>query len=202
MGTIPAKTGVARVMAANEVLPGPAHQVNKGKTLWWSKVLWSLESWTNYLGTFILVAWPSDPLRNSKKSKISTLSTIPYSPWMTWNSGALLLLSTQLNWLIRHPLKSDTCAFLHINMRKHPQEMLKIGVIWESHSPWASAVVLVRKKMVDCAFVLICSNWMHAPWKTFIACPILMRHWIVWMGPRFLHLSILRAGTGRASGWS
>ena len=31
-------------------------------------------------------------------------------------------------------------------MRKHLNEMLEIGAIWKSNSPWASAVVLVRKK--------------------------------------------------------
>ena len=32
-------------------------------------------------------------------------------------------------------------------VRKHLQEMLDIGAIRKSQSPWASAVVLVRKKM-------------------------------------------------------
>ena len=31
-------------------------------------------------------------------------------------------------------------------VRKHLNEMLKIGIIRRSNSPWASAVVLVRKK--------------------------------------------------------
>ena len=31
-------------------------------------------------------------------------------------------------------------------VRKHLNEMLEIGAIWKSNSPWASAVVLVRKK--------------------------------------------------------
>ena len=31
-------------------------------------------------------------------------------------------------------------------VRNHLKEMLEIGAIWHSSSPWASAVVLVRKK--------------------------------------------------------
>ena len=35
---------------------------------------------------------------------------------------------------------------MYNDMRAHIQEMLDIGAIWKSHSPWASAVVLVQKK--------------------------------------------------------
>ena len=31
-------------------------------------------------------------------------------------------------------------------MKAHLQEMMDIGAIWKSHSPWASTVVLVQKK--------------------------------------------------------
>ena len=35
---------------------------------------------------------------------------------------------------------------MYEGVRVHIQEMLDIGAIHKSHSPWASAVVLVRKK--------------------------------------------------------
>ena len=35
---------------------------------------------------------------------------------------------------------------MYDDMRAHIQEMLNISAIWKSHSPWASAVVLVQKK--------------------------------------------------------
>ena len=35
---------------------------------------------------------------------------------------------------------------MYDDMRAHIQEMLDIGTICKSHSPWASAVVLVHKK--------------------------------------------------------
>ena len=31
-------------------------------------------------------------------------------------------------------------------VKKHLKEMIEVGAIWKSSSPWASAVVLVRKK--------------------------------------------------------
>ena len=35
---------------------------------------------------------------------------------------------------------------MYEDVRAHIQEMLDIGAIHKSHSPWASAVVLVQKK--------------------------------------------------------
>ena len=42
----------------------------------------------------------------------------------------------------------------YVEVKQHLKEMLEIGAISESKSPWASAVVLVRKKMVPSDFVL------------------------------------------------
>ena len=35
---------------------------------------------------------------------------------------------------------------MYEKVREHLKEMLEIGAIWPSHSPWASLVVLVCKK--------------------------------------------------------
>ena len=59
--------------------------------------------------------------------------------------------------LVKHVIKLDNyVAFKeqyqqipphqYEEVRKHLNEMLEIGAIWKSNSPWASAVVLVRKK--------------------------------------------------------
>ena len=54
-------------------------------------------------------------------------------------------------------LESDIGESLHINMRrlkKHLKEMVKIGAVRKSQSPWASAVVLVRKKTGELRFCI------------------------------------------------
>ena len=39
-------------------------------------------------------------------------------------------------------------------VKQHLQEMVEVGAIRKSFSPWASAVVLVRRRMEDLGFVL------------------------------------------------
>ena len=59
--------------------------------------------------------------------------------------------------LVKHVIKLDNYVPFKERYRRIPQhqyeevrkrlnEMLEIGAIWKSNSPWASAVVLVRKK--------------------------------------------------------
>ena len=59
--------------------------------------------------------------------------------------------------LVKHEIKLDNYVpfkeryrqippHQYEEVRKHLNEMLEIGAIWKSNSPWASAVVLVRKK--------------------------------------------------------
>ena len=38
---------------------------------------------------------------------------------------------------------------MYDEVKTHIQEMLDLGAIRHSNSPWSSAIVLVRKKMVD-----------------------------------------------------
>ena len=39
-------------------------------------------------------------------------------------------------------------------VKKHLKEMVKIRAVWKSQSPWASAVVLVRKKTGELRFCI------------------------------------------------
>ena len=59
--------------------------------------------------------------------------------------------------LVKHSIKlTDNTPFkesywqipprMYEKVREHLKEMLEVGAIWTSHSPWASTVVLVCKK--------------------------------------------------------
>ena len=52
---------------------------------------------------------------------------------------------------------------LFSEVKAHLQEMLDLGAIRHSNSPWASAIVLVRKKMENSGFVLILENSITEP---------------------------------------
>ena len=47
---------------------------------------------------------------------------------------------------------------LYEEVKAHLQEMVEVGAIRRSFSPWASAVVLVRKKDGGLDFALTCTN--------------------------------------------
>ena len=47
---------------------------------------------------------------------------------------------------------------MYDEVKVHIQEMLEVGAIRPSNSPWASAVILVCKKMGNYNFVLTCRN--------------------------------------------
>ena len=53
-------------------------------------------------------------------------------------------------------------------VKAHLKEMLDLGAIRHSSSPWALAIVLVRKKMASLDFVLILGNSIIELWKTLI----------------------------------
>ena len=68
---------------------------------------------------------------------------------MTWTWVKLLLTKHKIKLTNSTPFKERyRCIPPHMynDVWAHIQEMLDIGAIHKSHSPWASAVVLVRKK--------------------------------------------------------
>ena len=47
---------------------------------------------------------------------------------------------------------------MYDELKVHIQEMLDVGAIQPSNSPWASDVILVQKKEGNYDFALICGN--------------------------------------------
>ena len=69
------------------------------------------------------------------------------------------------------PFKERYCQIpphLYEEVKKHLKEMLDIGAIRKSNSPWASAVVLVQKKMVVSDFVLILGGLIPIPSRMLV----------------------------------
>ena len=61
--------------------------------------------------------------------------------------GKTALIKHKIEVMDQIPFKECyQCIPPHMYVRAHIQEILDIGAIWKSHSPWASAVVLVQKK--------------------------------------------------------
>ena len=69
-----------------------------------------------------------------------------------------------LSWLTQHHSKNTIEEYPHINIKKsslgnhqykkHLQEMIEVGAIHKSTSPWASPVILVCKKNGDLWFCI------------------------------------------------
>ena len=68
---------------------------------------------------------------------------------MTWIWAKLLWPNIKYNWQTKCPLRSITGTYpphMYDDVRAHILEILDIGAIHQSHSQWASTVVLVWKK--------------------------------------------------------
>ena len=74
------------------------------------------------------------------------------------------------------------------------KEMEEIRAICRSDSPWASLVVLVRKKMEVCDFVLIYISWMLEQLRMHIVYQELNSLLIVWMAPGSFSCRDLKLG--------
>ena len=81
----------------------------------------------------------------------------------------------QVDWLdvLQRVLLANTPPHMYDDMKTHLQEMLDIGAIWNSHSPWASTVVLLQKK--DGSLRLTSGSWTMGPSKMPTCYPTSMR---------------------------
>ena len=84
----------------------------------------------------------------------------------------------------------------HKEVSELVNSMLSRGIIESSDSPWASPVVLVRKKMGRQGGVWTFVNLMTAH-ERMPSCPELMNHWMLWVVHVFSQLLIWPVGIGK-----
>ena len=139
---IPTKAMVGQVIPANQVplvvhLTGTtketSNKVSKG---------WVLEA----LDLQGLTEWPEPEQEQARELLLKWEHLFVHSDL---DLGETALIKHKIQLTDQMPFKeSYQCIPPHMynNVRAHSQEMLDIGAIHKSHTPWASAVVLVQKK--------------------------------------------------------
>ena len=141
---IPAKTVVGQVIPANQV-PLVVHPTRTAKeTITKALKGWVLEA----LDLQGLKEWPESEQKQARELLLKWEHLFVHSDL---DLGKTALIKHKIKLTEQMPFKEQyRCIPLHMydDVRAHIQEMLDIGVISESHSPWVSAVVLVQKRMV------------------------------------------------------
>ena len=139
---IPAKTVVGQVIPANQV-PPVVHPTRTAKeTTIKEPKGWVLEAL--YLQG--LKEWPESEQKWAKELLLKWGHLFAHSDL---DLGKTALIKHKIKLTEQTPFKKRyRCIPPHMydDMRAHILEMLDIGVIHKSHSPWVSAVVLVQKK--------------------------------------------------------
>ena len=139
---IPAKTVVGQVIPTNQVPPVVHSTRTAEETIAKTRKGWVLEAW-DLQG---LKEWPESEQKWARELLLKWEHLFVHSDLDLGNSA---LIKHKIRLTEQMPFKEQyRCILPHIydNMRAHIQEMLDIGAIRKSHSPWASAVVLVQKR--------------------------------------------------------
>ena len=139
---VPAKTMVGQVMPANQV-PPVVHptRTTENKNVNTPKG-WVLEA----LDLQGLKEWPESEQKQARELLLKWEQLFAQNDL---DLGKTTLIKHKIRLTDQTPFKERyRCIPSHMDddMRAHIQEMLDIGAILKSHSPWASAVVLVCKK--------------------------------------------------------
>ena len=139
---IPAKTVVGQVIPANQV-PPVVHLTRTAKeTTTRAPKGWVLEA----LDLQGLKEWPESEQKQARELLLKWEHLFAHSDL---DLGKTALIKHKIRLMEQTPFKERyRCIPPHMyhDVRAHIQEMLDIGAIHKSHSPWASAVVLVWKK--------------------------------------------------------
>ena len=141
---IPAKTVVSQVIPANQV-PPVVHPTRTAKeTATKAPKGWVMEA----LDLQGLKEWPESEQKWARELLHKWEHLFAHS---NLDLGKTALIKHKIRFTEQTPFKE---RYRHIpphiydDVRAHIQEMLDIGTIHKSHSPWASAVVLVQKRIV------------------------------------------------------
>ena len=176
--TIPAKTAIAKIAAANVVPHSYAPNVKSNEQLQRLSKLNSKEIPSDNKGTEPGVPLET-PLLTPEREQL-LLSKIDLGSIKGWTDDlksrtqelfkeyahvfALESLDMGHTSLVKHKIKLDNYTsfkerYRHIppnlfkEVKNHLKEMIQVGAIRRSNSPWANAVVLVRKKDGSSVFV-------------------------------------------------
>ena len=139
---IPTKAVVGQVAPANQVplvvLPMRTSKESNDK----SQKGWVLEA----LDLQGLKEWPKLEQKLARELLLKWEHLFACSDLDLGNTALIKHKIEVIDWM---PFKEHCrCISSHMydDVRAHIQEMLDIGTIWKSHSPWAITVVLVQKK--------------------------------------------------------
>ena len=139
---IPAKMVVGQVMPANQVPPVVHPTRTKGDKHANTPKGWVLEA----LDLQGLKEWPESEQKQARELLLKWEHLFVQNDL---DLGKTALIKHKIRLTNQTPFKERyRCIPPHMydDVRAHIQEMLDIGAICKSHSPWASAVVLVHKK--------------------------------------------------------
>ena len=133
---IPAKTVVGQVISAKQVPPVVHLTRTTEETAINPCKGWVLEA----LDLQGLKEWPESEQKQARELLLKWEHLFVCSDL---DLGKTALIKHKIRLTDQTPFKE---RYMYDDVRAHIQEMLDIGAIHKSHSPWASAVVLVRKK--------------------------------------------------------
>ena len=136
---IPAKTVVGQVIPANQVPPVVHPTRTATETAAKAPKGWVLEA----LDLQGLKEWPESEQKQARELLLKWEHLFAHSDL---DLGKTALIKHKIRLTEQTPFKEryrHIPSHMYEDVRAHIQEMLDIGAICKSHSPWASAVVLV-----------------------------------------------------------
>ena len=189
---IPAKVVIRKVTPTNQVSPvtlpmGTSEESTCGPWKDWIQQELNLQG---------LEDWPENVQEQARKLLVRWEHL--FSQWPGPGKDILNQTSNWTDWLdaLQRVLLANT-PHMYDDMKVHLKEMLAIGSILKSHSPWASIVVIVWKKDGSLRFCINLRKLIRSS-RMPTCYPTLMRPLTVCRGPNGSPSSTWSLGTGRS----